>query len=202
MDFSDLAALTIHDVKNRLMLAAGRAEATGDREVLRDVLESAVALSRLLLYYKSEQQTLGVQVESRVPADVLGELQADIRRQTVLEVVVDAAAAPALAFYDEALVRLVLLDALYNALRHARQRLVLGARAEGDGVCFFVRDDGPGFPPELLAGEAGCAPLSREGTGLGLALARRVAAAHHGPSGVGELRLANANGACFSLCLP
>lgn len=202
MDFADLAALTIHDVKNRLMLAAGRAEVTGDQEVLRDVLESAAALSRLLLYYKTEQQSLAVQVEARVPADLLGELEADIRRQTALQIVLDVQQAPTLAFYDEALVRLVLLDALYNGLRHARQRLVLGAVARAEGVCFFVRDDGPGFPPEVLAIGVAPAVLGRKGTGLGLALARRVAAAHRGPAGAGEVCLENAEGACFSLCLP
>ena len=202
MDFADLAALTIHDVKNRLMLAAARAEASGDRDVLRDVLESAVSLSRLLMFYKSEQEVLAVQVDARVPTDLIGELQADIRRQTDLAIDIEISEAPQLAFYDEPLVRLVLLDALYNGLRHARQRLVLGARAEGAGVCFFVRDDGEGFPPAMLANPLPLSPLSREGTGLGLALARRVAAAHRGSHGCGEVRLANQPGGCFSLCLP
>ena len=50
MDFADRAALTIHDVKNRLTLVAQRAEAAGDAATLREMLEAAAALSALLAW--------------------------------------------------------------------------------------------------------------------------------------------------------
>lgn len=204
MEFVDLAALTIHDVKNRLAILASRAEARGDGETLHEVLEAAATLTRLLLFYKSEKGRLDADIDARVPADLLAELAAEIGRQTALTVDVDAAAAPTLWFYDESLVRLVLVDALYNAMRYARQRIVLGA-AERDGwLCFSVRDDGPGFPDTLLgaAGTFDMQPVSGEGTGLGLHLASRVAALHENGGQRGRLELANDGGALFTLFLP
>lgn len=200
--FVDIAAIVIHDVKNRLAHVAARAEASGDAETLRGVLESAAALSRLLAVYKADKGGLGADVDARVPADLIGELQAEIGRQTTLTVEADLAAAPALAFYDEALVRMVLLDALYNALRHARRTVRLRALADGDWLVFAVEDDGPGYPPGLLADPQGMAAVSVGGTGVGLHLAGKIAALHRNGTQEGRIELANAGGAVFRLLLP
>ena len=53
MDFGDLAAFTLHDVKNRLAVLASRAEAKGDGETVHAVLEVAGTLTRLLAWYKA-----------------------------------------------------------------------------------------------------------------------------------------------------
>lgn len=202
MDFADLAALTIHDVKNRLAVVAHRAEAGGDAETLRGVLEAAAGLTRLLAWYRVEKGALAPQVDARAPADLIAELAAEISRQTALTVEIAGQAAPALGFYDEALVRMVVLDALYNALRHARERIVLAA-GERDGMLVFsVRDDGPGYPPEMLGTPSAPRPLGRMGTGLGLVLAARVAALHANAGVCGRVELANDGGAVFSLLLP
>ena len=113
MEFADLAAFTIHDAKNRLALVATRAEANGDAEILRGILEAAASLTRLLTYYKAEKGSLGVDIDARVPADLVNELVSDISKQTGLTITADLSAAPTLWFYDEALVRMVLLNALY-----------------------------------------------------------------------------------------
>lgn len=202
MSFADLAALTIHDVKNRLALVAARAEATGDAEVLRGVLESAAALSRLLAWYKSEHGGLNLDVDARVPADLITELAAEIGHQTALTVRGDAASAPQLAFYDEALVRMVLLNALYNALRHARTGIELSAREAGDWVVFAVRDDGPGYPEAVLREPLAMQPITRHGTGIGLHLASRIAALHANAGLAGRVELTNDGGAVFQLFLP
>lgn len=202
MDFVDLAALTIHDVKNRLALVARRAEAGGDPETLRGVLESAAELTRLLAFYKAERGGLEPQIDARVPADVVAEVVAETGRQTALTVAAELSGAPVLGFYDESLVRMVLVDAVYNALRHARQRVVVGATQRDGWLVFYVRDDGPGYPPEMLAAPAEMRPLGRHGTGLGLALAARVAAAHANAGLTGQTLLSNDGGAVFSLLLP
>ncbi len=202
MDFVDLAAFTIHDVKNRLTVLASRAEQKGDGETLRSVLEVAATLTHLLAYYKVEKGNLGVDIDARTPADLLNELSLGIGKQTTLSVIADLSEAPTLWFYDEALVRMVLLNALYNALRHARQQVLMAACVRNGWLEFSVRDDGPGYPEAMLEQPLAMQSLSREGTGLGLHLADRVAACHSNAGQRGYVELGNEGGAVFRLRLP
>ncbi len=85
---------------------------------------------------------------------------------------------PLLAGVDVAVLERVVAPLLENARRHARARVVLGARRENGGARVTVRDDGPGVPDEArerifepgVRGEA-----EGDGAGLGLALSRRLA---------------------------
>lgn len=200
--FDALAALTIHDVKNRLNLLAQRADANGDGETLRVAMEAATTLTRLLSAYKAEQGRLAADIDARVPADVLYELAAEFSGQTPLMLTVDVAEAPTLAWYDEALVRMVLQDALYNALRHAVAGIRLSARASDGYLEFAVHDDGPGFPADMLGSLAQAPVASREGTGLGLYLAQCIAGLHQNGGRRGSVELSNEGGAVFRLRLP
>jgi two-component system sensor histidine kinase RstB len=74
-----------------------------------------------------------------------------------------------------------------NALRYARERVVLRARAAPDGVRVEIADDGPGIPAQerarVLEPFARLEPSrsrSHGGMGLGLAIAQRVVTAHGG----------------------
>lgn len=96
-----------------------------------------------------------------------------------------------------------LLHALYeNAIRAAAPRkvhVITRVERSEDHVEIIVADDGPGVPPEiadtlfepLVTARAG-------GTGLGLALARRIAEAHGGSIAL----LPTAAGATFRIELP
>jgi signal transduction histidine kinase len=77
---------------------------------------------------------------------------------------------------------------LDNALRHGAGTIELVATVLGDRVELHVRDEGPGFPPELL--EHAFERFSRAGSarsdghaGLGLAIVDSVAKAHGGLAG-------------------
>lgn len=202
MDFGELAAITLHDVKNRLFVLAERAETRGDQETQRGAMEAALTLTRLLAAYKEEKGGLVAAIDAHVPADLLEELVAECGKLCGLAVRLDAAAAPVLAFYDAALVRLVLRDAVYNAMRHATTEIRLAARLHAGCLEFSVRDDGPGYPAELLGQPAAMRALSAEGTGLGLHLADRVARLHDRAGCRGGVELGNDGGAIFVLRLP
>lgn len=74
-----------------------------------------------------------------------------------------------------------------NLLLNAAQALETGARArvkireEHDEAAVVISDTGPGIPPDVLAHVfEPFFSTKPEGTGLGLAVAQRIAAAHHG----------------------
>ena len=86
-----------------------------------------------------------------------------------------------------------------NAVRYAKVRVRLGAKADGAMVAIYVEDDGPGVPDEDREAvfEPGHLSTDSDGAGLGLPLARRVARA----SG-GDVRRDDAHPARFVLTLP
>ncbi|RCG29899.1 HAMP domain-containing protein [Sphaerisporangium album] len=103
---------------------------------------------------------------------------------------------------DHDVVLRMLQPLLDNALRFGRSAVTLQVRREGGDVLFRVRDDGPGFAEDeleavLRPGVQGRASPPGQGSGLGLALARRLAEAAGGgltprasrSGGIVELRL-------------
>ena len=92
---------------------------------------------------------------------------------------------------------------LDNAIRHARGRVTVTLGGDGQVARLRVADDGPGVPPELIPElfqrfVRGDAARTGEGFGLGLAISRAIAEAHHGSL---DFR-PSASGAIFELELP
>ncbi len=115
----------------------------------------------------------------------LGELLADVARGR--EVTVNAPEGVTLQA-DRLRLEQALGNMIENALTHGGGSVELGAAVDGDRVKLHVRDEGPGFPPELL--EHAFERFSRAGTarsaghaGLGLAIVDSVAKAHGGRAG-------------------
>ncbi|MFF8641648.1 ATP-binding protein [Streptomyces sp. NPDC015345] len=100
----------------------------------------------------------------------------------------------------------VLGNLLNNAQRHARSRVTVTTRTDGMWAVLEVSDDGSGVPPgererifERFVRLDDARTRDEGGAGLGLAIARDVAARHGGTLVVGE---APSGGACFELRLP
>jgi signal transduction histidine kinase len=98
-----------------------------------------------------------------------------------------------------------LLHALYeNAISASAPRaptIVTRARVDGPVVLVEVADDGPGVPQAIAATLFDPLVTGRSGgTGLGLALARRIAMAHGGSIALVDSGLAK--GACFQVRIP
>lgn len=103
-------------------------------------------------------------------------------------------------------IQLAVRNLLCNAIKYspAETTIVLGAHVRGDSSWLWVRDEGPGIPPEAqekifdrfyrVGNRQGPA-----GTGLGLALVREIAQAHGGRAWVES---EPGRGAVFYLCLP
>ncbi|MER6530892.1 HAMP domain-containing sensor histidine kinase [Streptomyces sp. NPDC001508] len=65
---------------------------------------------------------------------------------------------------------------LENSLRHARSRVWITARDQGDAVVVDVLDDGPGFDPADVERVFEAGVTGGDGYGLGLPVVRRIAA--------------------------
>ncbi len=92
-----------------------------------------------------------------------------------------------------------------NAQRHARQRVAVAVRADGDAVVLSVVDDGPGIAPadrarifERFVRLDASRHRDAGGSGLGLAIVREIAGAHDGAVAVAE----HDGGARFDVRLP
>jgi signal transduction histidine kinase len=168
----------INDILDLAKVESGRMELDRSEYYLPDSLRSALALVR------ERAARHGIGLELDVSED-LGTIVADERK-----------------------VRQVVLNLLSNAVKFTPDggRVTLSARPDGDGVEIAVRDTGVGIAPEDQAAvfeefrQVGTDTSRRqEGTGLGLALARRFVELHGG-----ELRLTSAPGAgsTFSFTLP
>jgi signal transduction histidine kinase len=88
----------------------------------------------------------------------------------------------------------VLLD---NALRHGAGATSIAIVADGARVRLRVRDDGPGVPAERVARLFERGWSSRDGSGVGLAVARELVRREGG-----DLILAHGRPACFEVELP
>lgn len=204
-----LNAAVLHDLKNRLAILSDELTKLGRLDLpaqahqhARQAHEQAHVLTRKLVEFLTAQQAseaggLRAAAAEEIPEAMLQDMHAEAQMlihgglQLQLEI---GAAVPAFWFFDQHLVRLALDSALYNALRFARSRIVLGLRVEDGQLCFSVRDDGPGLQ----------ATPAHNSTGLGRLVCDEVAKAHRnqGRSGRSVLRNHADGGAVFELFLP
>jgi signal transduction histidine kinase len=86
---------------------------------------------------------------------------------------------------DQLRVDQALMNLVENAMRHGEGEVVLSAEARDGAVELHVRDEGPGFPADLLPSAferftRGDPARTRGGAGLGLSIVAAIAAAHGG----------------------
>ena len=102
------------------------------------------------------------------------------------------------------LLRRLTHNLLSNACRYGNGLVRIRLAREGERICLSVEDNGPGIPPEEREKifdrfYRGDASRSGEGTGLGLAMVKKIAQMHGA-----ELRLESAPnaGSCFFVFFP
>jgi signal transduction histidine kinase len=173
------------------------------REDLRQIAASSREMAGVittLLDLARDGGASGLEQECRL-ADVVPALLATAAPGAV-EVVDRTGASTARVAAPAGLVARALSPLVDNASRHARTRVVLEAVDLAEGVEVVVRDDGPGVEESVrdTAFEPGVSGRSG-GAGLGLGIARRVAASFGGEVTLDEPEGAD-DGAAFRVRLP
>ncbi len=202
---NDLYAAVVHDVKNQLAELSLRLGARADaQQEMVIAMNASRRLSEMLLMHRQVNAQLTVNADSVDAADFLSIVAAEYRELfPKLQIELDTTAAPSMAFFDDALVRMALANAVHNACRAARSKVRLAAYEQDKMLVFEVSDDGAGYPEEMLQdGGAEPSAVSGRGTGLGLYLARKIAELHRLQEAHGRVELSNAGGAVFRMFLP
>ncbi|WP_255945183.1 sensor histidine kinase [Streptomyces odontomachi] len=134
----------------------------------------------------------------------LRRLAVDLAPPAHLRITVTGVAEHLEAGVRPALLERIVSPLLTNAIRYAREGIVVAARREADGVCVDITDDGPGVPAQFIEhlfqpGRRADPDDGHGGAGLGLPLARRLARSTGGEVHHDER---HAPGARFVVTLP
>ncbi|EXJ16650.1 sensor histidine kinase [Imhoffiella purpurea] len=224
MDFSDILASSIHDIKNSLSLILNNLdELIGDpKNRIRDPRQARLLqheaqransnLIQLLTLYKLGNAQLVVRISEYNLEDFLDEVIA--ANQAVCQALgleLTHNCGPDLSgYFDSELIRSVLDNAIGNARRYAKSRILLSADREDDCLVIRVEDDGAGFPARLIGESQSIMqppidPDNPARTQLGHYFAAQIAALHETRDRQGRIQLKNAHrlpGGCFELWLP
>jgi two-component system, NtrC family, sensor histidine kinase HydH len=184
----EMAGVVAHEIRNPLASMKGHAQLLAERlepgsaehdkaqRLVREAVRLEDLTSDLLGFIRSKQ------LERRTvdPRQVLAEAAAEVAPERV---VADLDGGPSRWSLDPVLTKQVLINLLQNAVEASPDSAPAEARAleERGDLVFEVRDRGPGIP----AGEEQRIfepfyTTRLHGTGLGLAVARRIAALHGG----------------------
>ena len=216
----DHIAMLVHDLRHPLSSLGLIAEIIDSEEMSADERHAAVSQIRSMCAEMSRLVD-GVLVASRLEAGVFSVEPRPIQVEDVIQPMlavftrVAARRRVALAFEgsldlqlraDPQKLRQALDNLVANALKFTPRggRVVVRARREGESIVFEVADTGPGIAPEERATifdryRQGSSGRATGGAGLGLAIARGIAEAHHGTISVGD---GEHPGSTFRIVLP
>jgi signal transduction histidine kinase len=162
---------------------------------LEATVEAADRCARLadavLTLARLDATTLGTRAAPAVPVqEIVRLIASDVAPAAAARgVAVEASCAPVALAADPDALAVLLRNLLDNAVRHARRRVTVDVSA-GDEILIAVRDDGEGVSEEARArlfDRFYRVPGSdTPGSGIGLALVKRVAELHGGSVALGE----------------
>ena len=223
LDFSTVIASTVHDMKNSLaMLMQAHSQWLARLpEAQRQGAEQGVIdfefahlngmLVQLLGLYKLGVNQLPLQpayheLDDFIEAQLASHQEVFASRGIIATYEVDPLSP--LGFFDRELVASVLGNCINNAIRYARESLLITVSDEAGQLVLSINDDGDGYPAEMLERQADYVQginHSSGSTGLGLYFASRIAALHQRNGVVGHTEIRNGGplgGGVFSLYLP
>jgi signal transduction histidine kinase len=202
----EFVANTTHDVMLPLTVLQGHLAALGDGTAPGDAAAALGAAMQEADYIASLVRNLEVAARldagepevARDPIELSPLLvrvisrHAPLARRRAVELLHAVPEPSPVAIGDLTLIEQAISNVVQNAVLYNHARGHVAAIVEMDGAQRFrisIKDDGPGIPPDELArvldrGQRGDAARTRNphGSGLGLSITARVAAAHAGPS--------------------
>ncbi|MCR8935310.1 MULTISPECIES: sensor histidine kinase [unclassified Pseudomonas] len=223
LDFSTVIASTVHDMKNSLaMLMQAHSQwlarlPPAQREgAEQGVIDFEFAhlngmLVQLLGLYKLGVNQLPLQpayheLDDFIEAQLAAHQEVFASRGIIATYEVDPLSP--LGFFDRELIASVLSNCINNAIRYARESLLITVSDEAGQLVLSINDDGAGYPREMLERQADYVQginHSSGSTGLGLYFANRIAALHQRNGVEGRTEISNGGplgGGVFSLYLP
>jgi signal transduction histidine kinase len=203
-----------HELRTPITIVRGHLELMGDdpeerREVVRLVTDELDRMGRIvedLLLLAKAQQPDFLREEQVSLAELTSDIDAKVRRLGDRDWRLESLA-EGVALLDPQRVTQAVVQLAANAVRHTEpgSTLRVGSALSGGDVLFWVADQGPGIPAEEHGriferfSRGGGAARGDRGAGLGLAIVRAIAEAHHGRV---DLRSAPGAGSTFTLVLP
>ena len=223
LDFSTVIASTVHDMKNSLAMLMQahsqwlarlpQAQRSGAEQGVIDFEFAHLngMLVQLLGLYKLGVNQMPLQpayheLDDFIEAQLAAHQEVFASRGIIATYEVDPLSP--LGFFDRELVASVLGNCINNAIRDARESLLITVSDEAGQLVLSINDDGDGYPAEMLERQADYVQginHSSGSTGLGLYFANRIAALHQRNGVVGHTEISNGGplgGGVFSLYLP
>ncbi|MHC8396332.1 sensor histidine kinase [Pseudomonas sp. LB3P93] len=223
LDFSTVIASTVHDMKNSLAMLMqahshwlARLPDPERHSPEQGVIEYEFAhlngmLVQLLGLYKLGVNQMPLQpayhdLDDFLEAQLACHQEVFASRGIVATYEVDPLSP--LGFFDRELVASVLANTITNAIRYARQSLLISVSDEDGQLVLTINDDGDGYPAQMIELQADYVQginYSSSSTGLGLYFAGRIAALHQRDGVGGRTKISNGGplgGGLFSLYLP
>ncbi|MBX8514970.1 HAMP domain-containing histidine kinase [Pseudomonas cichorii] len=223
LDFSMVIASTVHDMKNSLATLTQAhsewlAQLPGEQRSAPEngVIDYEFAnlngmLVQLLGIYKLGVNQLPLrpdyhELDDFIEAQLAHHQEVLGSRGITANYVVDALSP--LGFFDRELIGSVVANIIVNAIRFAREEIVISASEEEGQLKIVINDDGPGYPAHMIENQDDYVQginQSTGSTGLGLYFAAHIARLHERNGVRGRIEIANGGvlgGGKFSLYLP
>ncbi len=222
-DYSALLASSIHEVKNSLNMLLNSIEHVvttynedncpaykvfsqiqyESKRVNDDLVE-------LLAIYRIKNNQYVVNIDEYSVSDFLteniGQHEAMIlNRKIEYDIACDDAL---MWFFDRDLLTGVISNVINNLYKYTKDKLRISARQEQDYLVIMIKDNGPGYPDNMLIDNdenKKTINFDEASTGLGLYFSRLVAEVHKNKGRQGYISTTNDGidgGGCFSIYLP
>jgi signal transduction histidine kinase len=220
MEFSDILASIIHDMKNSLSMVINTLDELSEENKYQKNSKLASLqheskrlnnnLIALLSLYKIDKGHLTTNIEEINIGDFLEEIVAD--NQTIAAIkgvsISYECENDLTGYFDEWLIRGVINNLIGNSLRYTSGIIVIYGEMVDDYLVLSIEDDGMGYPQSMIDAQHAFnknSSLNEGHTQLGIYFASMVAHTHTNSGRTGHVKLANnqrLKGGCFSIWLP